>query len=61
MTKALISAFVIVDLTYPATYLPFSVTARGKTRHTGAETSARYDLSELAPALQDVSGSANYA
>lgn len=38
-----------------------SVTARGKTRHTGAETSARYDLSELAPALQDVSVSANYA
>jgi Fe(3+) dicitrate transport protein len=38
-----------------------TVTARGKTRHTGLETQARYDLGELTPALDNVSVYASYA
>ncbi|AWK43981.1 TonB-dependent Fe(3+) dicitrate receptor FecA [Photorhabdus laumondii] len=37
-----------------------TVTARGKTRHTGLETQARYDLSELTPKLNNVSVYASY-
>ncbi|GAA0483957.1 MULTISPECIES: TonB-dependent Fe(3+) dicitrate receptor FecA [Tatumella] len=38
-----------------------SVTARGKTRHSGLETSARYDLSALSPRLEDIAVYASYA
>lgn len=37
-----------------------SVTARGKTRHTGLETQVRYDLSELTPKLENLAVYANY-
>jgi Fe(3+) dicitrate transport protein len=37
------------------------VTARGKTRHTGLETQARYDLGTLTPTLDNVSVYASYA
>ncbi|WP_159209512.1 TonB-dependent receptor domain-containing protein, partial [Klebsiella pneumoniae] len=36
-------------------------TARGKTRHTGLETQARYDLGTLTPTLDNVSVYASYA
>ena len=38
-----------------------TVTARGKTRHTGLETQARYDLGTLTPTLDNVSVYASYA
>lgn len=38
-----------------------TVTARGKTRHTGLETQARYDLGTLTPTLDNVSIYASYA
>lgn len=38
-----------------------TVTARGKTRHTGLETRARYDLGTLTPTLDNVSVYASYA
>ncbi len=37
-----------------------TVTARGKTRHTGLETQARYDLGTLTPTLDNVSIYASY-
>ncbi|WP_159198442.1 TonB-dependent receptor domain-containing protein, partial [Klebsiella pneumoniae] len=38
-----------------------TVTARGKTRHTGLETLVRYDLGTLTPTLDNVSVYASYA
>lgn len=38
-----------------------TVTARGKTRHSGLETQARYDLGALSPTLENVSVYASYA
>lgn len=38
-----------------------TVTARGKTRHTGLETQARYDLGTLTPTLDNVSVYTSYA
>lgn len=38
-----------------------TVTARGKTRHTGLETQMRYDLGDLTPTLENLSAYASYA
>ncbi|SFU79380.1 TonB-dependent Fe(3+) dicitrate receptor FecA [Xenorhabdus koppenhoeferi] len=38
-----------------------TVTARGKTRHTGLETQMRYDLGDLMPTLKNLSAYASYA
>lgn len=38
-----------------------TVTARGKTRHTGLETQVRYDLGDLTPAFENISVYASYA
>ena len=46
---------------YDSNQVTDSVTARGKTRHTGLESKLRYDLSDLSPALENLSFSASYA
>lgn len=46
---------------YDSNQINDTVTARGKTRHTGVETQARYDLSSLTPTLENVSVYASYA
>ncbi len=38
-----------------------TVTARGKTRHSGLETQTRYDLGDLNPQLENLSVYASYA
>lgn len=46
---------------YDANQTNDTVTARGKTRHSGLETQLRYDLSQLSPALENLSAYASYA
>lgn len=46
---------------YDSNQVTDSVTSRGKTRHTGLESQLRYDLSQLSPALENVSAYASYA
>lgn len=46
---------------YDSNQVTDSVTARGKTRHTGLESKVRYDLGDLSPALENLSVSASYA
>ncbi|WP_042959173.1 TonB-dependent Fe(3+) dicitrate receptor FecA [Erwinia tasmaniensis] len=46
---------------YDSNQVTDSVTARGKTRHTGLESKVRYDLGDFSPALENLSVSASYA
>ncbi|PLV46221.1 TonB-dependent Fe(3+) dicitrate receptor FecA [Erwinia sp. B116] len=46
---------------YDSNQVTDSVTARGKTRHTGLESKLRYDLGDLSPTLENLSFSASYA
>lgn len=46
---------------YDANQVTDSVTARGKTRHTGLETKLRYDLGDLSPSLENFSVTTSYA
>ena len=46
---------------YDANQVTDSVTARGKTRHTGIESQLRYDLGDLSPELENFSAYASYA
>lgn len=46
---------------YDSNQVTDSVTARGKTRHTGLESQIRYDLSTLSPKLENISAYASYA
>ncbi len=46
---------------YDSNQIDDSVTARGKTRHSGLETQFRYDLSALSPHLENISIYASYA
>ncbi|WP_437887330.1 TonB-dependent Fe(3+) dicitrate receptor FecA [Phytobacter sp. V91] len=49
------------DNQYDSNQTNDTVTARGKTRHTGVEGQVRYDFSDLTPALENVSAYASYA
>ena len=46
---------------YDSNQVTDSVTARGKTRHTGLESKLLYDLGDLSPTLENLSFSASYA
>ena len=46
---------------YDSNQINDTVTARGKTRHSGLEVQTRYDLGELSPALDNLSVYASYA
>lgn len=46
---------------YNSSQINDTVTARGKTRHSGLETQVRYQLGEITPILESVSVYANYA
>lgn len=46
---------------YDSNQINDTVTTRGKTRHIGLETQARYDLGTLTPTLDNVSVYASYA
>lgn len=46
---------------YDSDQITDSVTARGKTRHSGLESQVRYDMSALSPALEDLTVYASYA
>ncbi|CCG88693.1 TonB-dependent Fe(3+) dicitrate receptor FecA [Erwinia piriflorinigrans] len=46
---------------YDSNQVTDSVTARGKTRHTGLESKVRYDLGDFSPSLENLSVSASYA
>lgn len=46
---------------YDSNQVTDSVTARGKTRHTGLESKVRYDLGDLSSSLENLSVSASYA
>ena len=49
------------DNQYDSNQVTDSVTARGKTRHSGLESQLRYDLSQLSSALDNFSAYASYA
>ncbi|MBM3117327.1 TonB-dependent siderophore receptor [Jeongeupia naejangsanensis] len=62
IVQAEIGAFLInFDNQYESNQITDSVTARGKTRHQGIETAARYQLAALDARLKGLSSYANYA
>ncbi|MCR9003409.1 TonB-dependent Fe(3+) dicitrate receptor FecA [Rahnella perminowiae] len=62
IVKAEVGLFLInFNNQYDSSQTTDSVTARGKTRHTGLESQIRYDLSDLSPKLENVSAYASYA
>lgn len=62
IVKAEVGLFLInFDNQYDSNQVTDSVTARGKTRHSGLESQVRYDLADLSPALDNLSAYASYA
>ncbi|MGB9094923.1 TonB-dependent Fe(3+) dicitrate receptor FecA [Erwinia sp.] len=60
--KAEVGVFLInFSNQYDSNQVDDSVTARGKTRHTGIESQLRYDLGDLTPELENLSAYASYA